>query len=73
MDDRIIIESLDKRNVNMNMNKEEIVHQQPIVKNENKSTLEGVFNNIGEGKGVLIKANGEKWEGNFYGYEQIIK
>ena len=40
---------------------------------ENKSTLEGVFNNIGEGKGVLIKENGEKWEGNFYGYEQIIK
>ena len=40
---------------------------------ENKSTLEGVFNNIGEGKGVLIKGNGEKWEGNFYGYEQVIK
>jgi hypothetical protein len=43
MDDRIIIESLDKRNVNMNMNANEIVHQQPIVKNENKSTLEVII------------------------------
>ena len=43
MDDRIIIESLDKRNVNTNMNGNEIVHQQPIVKNENKSTLEVVM------------------------------
>ena len=34
------------------------------------STLEGNFNEIGQGSGVFIFPNGESWKGTFYGWNR---